>query len=66
MNIFRYQLEVTFKYLSVLHFFSIEEAQSLEGDARKDYAERVAFAFMEALGIDDDDDEGGESEQGDR
>uniref|UniRef100_A0A7M5WQ13 Uncharacterized protein n=2 Tax=Clytia hemisphaerica TaxID=252671 RepID=A0A7M5WQ13_9CNID len=38
-----------------------EQAQNLDGDARKDYAEKVAYAFMEALGIDD-----GESDSEDR
>ena len=33
----------------------LDQARSLEGDARKDYAEQVALAFMEALGIDDED-----------
>lgn len=37
-----------------------EKARSLEGDARRDYAEKVAFAFMEALGIDESDDDDGD------
>lgn len=32
-----------------------EKAQTLHGDERKEYAEKVTLAFMEALGIDDED-----------
>lgn len=38
-------------------FCNLEQAQSLEGEDRKDYAEKVAFAFMEALGIKDEDED---------
>lgn len=38
-------------------FFNSVQAQSLKGDDRKDYAEKVAFAFMEALGIQDEDEQ---------
>ena len=40
----------------------LEQAQSLEGEDRKDYAEKVAFAFMEALGIQDGDDNDDDNE----
>lgn len=33
-----------------------DQAMQLDGEDRKEYAEKVAFAFMEALGINDDDD----------
>ena len=41
---------------------NLEQAQSVEGEDRKDYAEKVAFAFMEALGIQDDDDDDDDDE----
>ncbi|XP_057303031.1 alpha- and gamma-adaptin-binding protein p34-like [Hydractinia symbiolongicarpus] len=34
-----------------------EKARSLEGEARKEYAEQVTLAFMEALGISDDEED---------